>query len=121
MAVTTSSRTSTKAIDGIPSYRGGHPTSEISGFTTVLFHGVETTAGLTGTLFALLAENFDQRALLQADPSPSLGPLEEALRHLGSPLQLTVRTSSRDVTCMGSPFRPARGWSLRDRSRHKPR
>ena len=31
--------------------------------------GVESTAGLTGTLFKLLAENPDQREILRATPS----------------------------------------------------
>ena len=45
------------------------PVSEISGLMMILFlGGVESTAGLTGTLFKLLAENPDQRALLLARP-----------------------------------------------------
>ena len=46
------------------------PTSEVSGLMLVLYlGGVESTAGLTGNLFKLLAENPDQRALLQRDPA----------------------------------------------------
>ena len=65
--------------------------------------GVESTAGLTGTLFKLLAENPDQRALLQADPSLIPAAVEEALR-LITPLQLTARTTSREVTLHGVPI-----------------
>src|SRR3712207_7253330 len=49
------------------------------------------------SLFELLAENPDQRALLQADPSLIPAAVEEALR-LITPLQLTARTTSREVT-----------------------
>ncbi len=74
------------------------PTSEVSGLMMVLFlGGVESTAGLTGNLFKLLAENPDQRALLQRDPSLIPDAVEEALR-LITPLQLTARTTSREVT-----------------------
>jgi cytochrome P450 len=62
----------TKAeIDGVPFVPGEvTPTSETSGLMMVLFlGGVETTSGLTSTLFKLLAENPDQRALLQNDSS----------------------------------------------------
>jgi ferredoxin-NADP reductase len=62
--------------------------------------GVESTAGLTGTLFELLAENPGQRALLQADPSLIPAAVEEAMR-LITPLQLTARTTSREVTLHG--------------------
>jgi len=51
-------------VDGIPfASEQVTPTSEVSGLMMVLFHGgVESTAGLTGNLFKLLAENPDQRA-----------------------------------------------------------
>jgi cytochrome P450/ferredoxin-NADP reductase len=89
-------------IDGAP-FVGDRvtPTSEVSGLMLVLFlGGVESTAGLTGTLFKLLAENPDQRAMLQRDPSLIPAAVEEALR-LITPLQLTARTTSRDVTLHG--------------------
>jgi cytochrome P450/ferredoxin-NADP reductase len=77
------------------------PASEVSGLMMILFlGGVESTAGLTGTLFKLLAENPGQRALLQADPSLIPAAVEEALR-LITPLQLTARTTSREVTLHG--------------------
>src|SRR3954462_12624286 len=77
------------------------PTSEVSGLMMILFlGGVESTAGLTGTLFKLLAENPDQRALLQRDPSLIPAAVEEAMR-LITPLQLSARTTSREVTLHG--------------------
>jgi cytochrome P450/ferredoxin-NADP reductase len=77
------------------------PTSEVSGLMMILFlGGVESTAGLTGSLFKLLAENPEQRALLEADPSLIPAAVEEALR-LITPLQLTARTTSREVTLHG--------------------
>jgi cytochrome P450/ferredoxin-NADP reductase len=89
-------------IDGVPFVDAQvTPTSEVSGLMMILFlGGVESTAGLTGTLFKLLAENPDQRALLQADPSLIPAAVEEALR-LITPLQLTARTTSREVTLHG--------------------
>jgi cytochrome P450/ferredoxin-NADP reductase len=89
-------------IDGVP-FVGEEvtPQSEVSGLMMILFlGGVESTAGLTGTLFKLLAENPDQRALLQADPSLIPAAVEEAMR-LITPLQLTARTTSREVTLHG--------------------
>ena len=77
------------------------PTSEVSGLMMVLFlGGVESTAGLTGNLFKLLAENPEQRALLQRDPALIPAAIEEALRFI-TPLQLTARTTSREVTLHG--------------------
>src|SRR3954453_14584109 len=89
-------------VDGVPFVSEEvTPTSEVSGLMMVLFlGGVESTAGLTGTLFKLLAENPDQRALLQADPSLVPAAVEEALRYI-TPLQLTARTTSREVTLHG--------------------
>ncbi|MGR6964127.1 cytochrome P450/oxidoreductase [Geodermatophilus sp. URMC 61] len=89
-------------IDGVPFVDAEvTPNSEVSGLMMILFlGGVESTAGLTGTLFKLLAENPDQRALLQADPSLIPAAVEEALR-LITPLQLTARTTSREVTLHG--------------------
>lgn len=90
-------------IDGVPFVPGEiTPTSEISGLMLVLFlGGVESTAGLTGTLFKLLAENPDQRQLLLDDPSLIPDAIEEALRFI-TPLQLTARTVSRDVSLHGT-------------------
>jgi cytochrome P450/ferredoxin len=89
-------------IDGVPFVDAQvTPNSEVSGLMMILFlGGVESTAGLTGTLFKLLAENPDQRALLQADPSLIPAAVEEAMR-LITPLQLTARTTSREVTLHG--------------------
>ena len=89
-------------IDGIPFVPGEiSPDSEISGLMMVLFlGGVESTAGLTGTLFKLLAENPDQRALLLRDPSLIPAAVEETLR-FATPLQLTARTTSRPVSLHG--------------------
>ena len=89
-------------VDGVPFVSEQvTPTSEVSGLMLVLFlGGVESTAGLTGNLFKLLAENPDQRALLQRDPSLIPDAVEEALR-LITPLQLTARTTSREVTLHG--------------------
>src|SRR4029077_11080175 len=84
------------SIDGVP-FAEEHvkPASEVLGLMLVLFlGGVESTAGLTGTLFKLLAENPDQRALLLKDPSLIPAAIEEALR-FATPLQLTARTTSR--------------------------
>lgn len=89
-------------IDGIPFLPGDiTPVSEISGLMMVLFlGGVESTAGLVGTLIKLLAEHPDQRALLR---NPDLIPaaIEECLR-FATPLQLTARTTSRPVSLHGT-------------------
>ena len=77
------------------------PESEISGLMMILFlGGVESTAGLVTTMFRLLAENPDQRALLQRDPSLIPAAVEETMRW-ATPLQLTARTLSREVTLHG--------------------
>ena len=89
-------------IDGVP-FADEHlePASEVLGLMMVLFlGGVESTAGLTGTLFKLLAENPDQRALLQRDPSLIPAAIEETIRY-ATPLQLAGRTTSREVTLHG--------------------
>ena len=60
----------TAEIDGVP-FADEHidAASEVMGLMMVLFlGGVESTAGLTGTLFKLLAENPDQRAILRERP-----------------------------------------------------
>src|SRR5256885_6777419 len=69
--------------------------------------GVESTAGLTGTLFKLLAENPDQRAILRENPALIPDAVEEAIR-LATPLQLVGRTTSREVTLHGVTI-PAAG------------
>jgi cytochrome P450 len=75
--------------------------SEAMGLMTVLFlGGVETTSGLTSTLFKLLAENPEQRTLLQQDPSLIPAAVEETVRY-ATPLQLVGRTTSREVTVRG--------------------
>jgi cytochrome P450 len=63
--------------------------------------GVESTAGLTGSLFKLLAENPDQRELLRRDPALAPAVVEETIRH-SSPLQLVGRTTAREVTLHGT-------------------
>jgi cytochrome P450 len=92
----------TADIDGVPFVPEEiTPVSEISGLMMILFlGGVESTAGLTGTLFKLLAENPDQRTLLQHDSSLIPAAIEETLRW-ATPLQHTARTTSRAVTLHG--------------------
>ena len=90
-------------IDGVPFVPEEiTPVSEISGLMMILFlGGVESTAGLVGTVFKLLAENPDQRALLQDDPALIPAAIEETMRW-ATPLQLTARTTSREVTLHGT-------------------
>jgi cytochrome P450 len=90
-------------IDGVP-FTDEHlqPASEVLGLMMVLFlGGVESTAGLTGSLFKLLAENPDQRELLRRDPLLVPAAVEETIRH-SSPLQLVGRTTAREVTVHGT-------------------
>jgi cytochrome P450 len=89
-------------IDGVP-FADEHltPAAEILGLMMVLFlGGVESTAGLVGTLFKLLAEHPDQRRLLLDDPMLVPAAVEETVR-FATPLQLVGRTTSRDVTLYG--------------------
>ena len=89
-------------IDGVP-FADEHltPAAEVLGLMMVLFlGGVESTAGLTATVFKLLAEHPDQRALLLRDPSLAPAAVEEAIR-MATPLQLVGRTAARDVTLHG--------------------
>ena len=89
-------------IDGVP-FADEHitPSSEVLGLMMVLFlGGVESTAGLTATMFKLLAENPAQRDLLLADPGLVPDAVEEAMR-MATPLQLTARTTSREVVLHG--------------------
>jgi cytochrome P450/NAD(P)H-flavin reductase len=92
----------TAGIDGVPFAETDiGPASEVLGLMMVLFlGGVESTAGLTGTLFKLLAENPDQRALLRDKPALIPDAVEEAIR-LATPLQLVGRTAAREVTLHG--------------------
>ena len=92
----------TADIDGMPfAEEDFGPASEVLGLMMVLFlGGVESTAGLTGTLFKLLAENPDQRALLRENPALIPDAVEEAIR-LATPLQLVGRTTSRAVALHG--------------------
>ena len=92
----------TAEINGMPfAEEDFGPASEVLGLMMVLFlGGVESTAGLIGTLFKLLAENPDQRALLREDPALIPDAVEEAIR-LATPLQLAGRPTSREVTLHG--------------------
>ncbi|MBV9922014.1 MAG: cytochrome P450/oxidoreductase, partial [Pseudonocardia sp.] len=89
-------------IDGVPfADEHIHDASEIMGLMLVLFlGGVESTAGLIGTLFKLLAENPDQRAILRERPELIPDAVEEAIR-VATPLQLVGRTTAREVTLHG--------------------
>ena len=93
---------STRQIDGVPFCDAEiTPESEIMGLMRVLFlGGVESTAGLTGSAFKLLAEHPDQRRLLLDDPSLIPAAVEEAVRW-STPLQHAGRTTSREVTLHG--------------------
>jgi cytochrome P450/ferredoxin-NADP reductase len=92
----------TAEIEGVPFAEADFgPASEVLGLMMVLFlGGVESTAGLIGTLFKLLAENPDQRAILRENPALIPDAVEEAIR-LATPLQLVGRTAARDVTLHG--------------------
>ena len=92
----------TAEIDGVPfAEEDFGVASEVLGLMMVLFlGGVESTAGLIGTLFKLLAENPDQRAILRQNPALIPDAVEEAIR-LATPLQLVGRTTSREVTLHG--------------------
>ena len=92
----------TAQIDGVPFAEADFgAASEVLGLMMVLFlGGVESTAGLIGTLFKLLAEHPDQREILRADPALIPDAVEEAIR-LATPLQLVGRTTSREVSLHG--------------------
>ena len=100
----------TADIDGVPfAEEDIGPASEVLGLMMVLFlGGVESTAGLTGTLFKLLAENPGQRALLRENPALIPDAVEEAIR-LATPLQLVGRTAAREVTTLHGVTIPAGG------------
>jgi len=75
--------------------------SEILGLLVLLFlGGAESTAGLIGTMFRLLAENPEQREKLIADPSLAPQAVEETLRW-ATPLQETARTAVKDIELHG--------------------
>ncbi|QGG41359.1 cytochrome P450 [Aeromicrobium yanjiei] len=75
--------------------------SEIVGLVFGLYlAGIETTAGLLSTLFQELAARPDQQRALREDPSLIRNAVEEGLR-FRTPLQLTVRTATRDVELHG--------------------
>ena len=89
-------------IDGVPlADEDIVAASEVMGLMTILLFGsAETTSGLMSTFFKLLAENPDQRTVLQKDPSLMADAVEEAVRY-ATPLQLVGRTTARDVTVQG--------------------
>ncbi|MDO9381127.1 MAG: cytochrome P450 [Nocardioidaceae bacterium] len=62
--------------------------------------GIETTAGLLSTLFHELATRPDQQKALREDPRLIRNAVEEGLR-FRTPLQVTVRTATRDVEYHG--------------------
>src|ERR1700760_3698643 len=92
----------TAEIDGVPFAEADFgAASEVLGLMMVLFlGGGESTAGLIGMLFKLLAEHPDQREIRRADPALIPDAVEEAIR-LAPPLQLVGRTTSREVTLHG--------------------
>jgi cytochrome P450/ferredoxin-NADP reductase len=92
----------TAEIDGVPFAEADFgAASEVLGLMMVLFlGGVESTSGLIGTLFKLLAEHPDQRAILQGNPALIPDAVEEAIRW-ATPLQLVGRTTSREVSRHG--------------------
>ncbi len=95
-------------INGVP-FTEEHigPAAEVMGLMIILFlGGVESTAGLIGNTFKLLAEHPDQRRRLLEDPALIPQAVEESVRW-ATPLQLTARTVMRDVTLHGVTI-PAR-------------
>ena len=86
----------TAEIDGVPfAEEDFGPASEVLGPMMALFlAGWTAPAGPIGTLFKLLAENPDQRAILRENPALITDAVEEAIR-LATPLQLVGRTTSR--------------------------
>jgi cytochrome P450 len=76
-------------------------TSEIIGLLFLLFlGGFESTAGLIGTMFKLLAENPDQLDLLRDDGGLSAQAVEETVRW-ATPLQETARTCVKSINLHG--------------------
>ncbi len=75
--------------------------SEVVGLTFGLYlAGIETTAALISTLFQELARRPDSQRALREDPRLIPGAVEEGLR-FRTPLQLTARTTTRDVELHG--------------------
>lgn len=89
-------------IAGVPFAEADiEPASEIVGLVFGLYlAGIETTAGLLSTLFHELAKRPDQQRALRENPALIPNAVEEGLR-FRTPLQLTVRTATRDVTLHG--------------------
>lgn len=90
-------------IAGVPFAEADiQPASEMVGLVFGLYlAGIETTAGLLSTLFHELAKRPDQQRALRENPSLIPNAVEEGLR-FRTPLQLTVRTATRDVTLHGT-------------------
>lgn len=89
-------------IDGVPLARSEiEQASEVVGLVFGLYlAGIETTAGLLSTLFQELAAHPDQQRALRREPQLIRNAVEEGLR-FRTPLQLTVRTATRDVEYHG--------------------
>ncbi len=89
-------------IAGVP-FAAEHiePASEVVGLVFGLYlAGIETTAALISTLFEELAARPAAQRALRDDPRLIPAAVEEGLRYR-TPLQLTVRTATRDVTLHG--------------------
>jgi cytochrome P450 len=65
--------------------------------------GFETTVNLLGNAVVLLDAHRDQWDALRADPAGWDGAVEEVLRH-DSPVQITGRSTTRDVEVAGVPL-----------------
>ena len=89
-------------INGVPLAKDHiEEASEVVGLMFGLYlAGIETTAGLLSTLFQELAKRPDQQRALRDDPSLIRNAVEEGLR-FRTPLQVTVRTLTRDVEYYG--------------------
>jgi cytochrome P450/ferredoxin-NADP reductase len=89
-------------INGVPlAHEEIEQASEVVGLVFGLYlAGIETTAGLLSTLFQQLAARPDQQRALRDEPALIGNAVEEGLR-FRTPLQLTVRTATRDVEYYG--------------------
>jgi cytochrome P450/ferredoxin-NADP reductase len=89
-------------INGVPLAKEDiEEASEAVGLVFGLYlAGIETTAGLLSTLFQELAKRPDQQRALRENPSLIRNAVEEGLRYR-TPLQLTVRTATRDAEYYG--------------------
>lgn len=89
-------------INGVP--LAEHHIEEASEIVGLMFGlylaGIETTAGLLSTLFQELAAKPEQQRALREDPRLIRNAVEEGLRYR-TPLQVTVRTATRDVEYYG--------------------